>query len=358
MALREIRYDEENQWRILMAMVMRKHARELTEFLRNEYGADRFEMQPGGKHPKLKFRCHGSEYSYVVGSPSDVRAIKNIEADLKRILGPPHSAKSKSLAPQEEKEVGQIIKDHQQEETPMTATPDQKLHPKPMSASPVSDPAPTSIASPEPAQAAPAARTWEIKVCAYRSGKQNKWPVVWFMFPKEATPFIQATFPGGVTVDRLDDEHWKLTASGNNKFTHYQNNRLKLTYTDRQLEPFGSSDAEAVEANGEFLIFMAKTNRKPIISPIPYPKPKPVPPIRLKVDPQPDPPPVQQINPPPPVQQIKVTVQQPMLMTTSTLMEQRMLDIIRQIYDIQELCPYKIVVLPDGRIVWRAREIG
>lgn len=207
----------------------------------------------------------------------------------------------------------------------------------------------------------PPARIWEIKVCAYK-GQSSAGPMVWFIFPPDARDHIRQTYQR-VTLQKLDEEHWQITKGGYRKFSKYDK-KIKLTYTDPGIEPFGSSAAEAVEANGEILIYLAKENRVPIAQLTGVPKsappqppqmkkpaPKPVPPIRLKADPAP---PVDS----PPVQHVKVTMQQPMLMTTSTLMEQRMYDIIRQVYDIQELCPYRLVILADGRLVWRAPEIG
>lgn len=338
-----------------MPISIRKHERELIDFLRTEYGAQDCTLQGGGKHNKLKFRCQGSEYSYVVGDPGDFRAIKNIHADLKRQLGEPHSYHKKAHSleevtemvtsttppptpPREESMLEKLPKLRKM--VPVTSTP---RNPDLVQTVDIAD----GLDGPP---AAPAAQTWTVKVSAYTG--QSSGAMVWFIFPREATDYIKKRYPEPMLIERLDDEHWQITSGGTHSFTPYQGNRMRLIYSDKDVVPFGSSIADVVEANGEILIFLAKENRKPLGPPFYIPKPKPVPPIRLKIDPAPP------VNPPPPVQYATVTMQQPMLMTTSTLMEQRMLDIIRQIYDIQELCPYRLVILPDGRLTWRAPEIG
>jgi hypothetical protein len=347
-----------------MAIAARKQTRELMDFLRTEYGAEGLRLERGGKHNKLKFRCRGSEYSYVVGAPSDARAIKNIHAELKRMLGLPASRKEKGYRgfPSEAayQEHYSDIRNYADELPAMAAYSNQEEYIEElvadMASTPhISTPSLPELVSPDPSYQA--ARTWEVKVAAY-TGQSSKGPVVWFIFPKQASDYIKETYRR-VAVERLDEEHWQITNGGSRKFNAYDGDKLKLTYSDADISPFGSSPAEAVEANGEILIFLPTGNRIPIATmsnfhskPQPQPQPKPVPPIRLKSDPvQPDP-------TPPPVQQAKVTIQQPMLMTSSTLMEQRMRDLIRQIYDIEDLCPYRLVRLSDGRLSWRAPEIA
>jgi hypothetical protein len=328
-----------------MAAVIRKHARELIEFLRTEYGAEDCFVQGGGKHNKLKFRCHGSEYSYILGEPSDFRAIRNIHADLKRKLGEPQSHQRKALSLEETIDM-------------VTNTPPPPPKPEYTYFTPDPDPVEyqKTVVQVTPAGEATVSKTWEIKVCAYNNGG-TRGPIVWFVFKKSDAQEIQQSYSGGVHIDKLDEEHWKISPGGKHRFVSYGKG-IKVSRIEPGMTPFGSSPAEAVEVNGEILVYLPK--RLPI-TPMMPPRPSAdASAIHTLKQPKPapaTPPPPPPINLPPGVQQVKVTVQQPMLMTTSTLMEQRMRDIVRQVYDIQDLCPYRLVILPDGRLTWRAPDI-
>lgn len=63
--------------------------RETTDFLR-DYGATHISVEPGGKHPKIRFTFKGKDHSIVIpGTASDYRALENQKADIRRLLGDP-----------------------------------------------------------------------------------------------------------------------------------------------------------------------------------------------------------------------------------------------------------------------------
>lgn len=68
--------------------------RRIKNFLEDEYGITDVRFVSGGKHPKVCFSFAGQEHQRVIAaSPSDHRALANDLADLRRLLGPPPTAK-------------------------------------------------------------------------------------------------------------------------------------------------------------------------------------------------------------------------------------------------------------------------
>ena len=62
-------------------------------------GIERYEIEHGGKHPRLVFVHQGRPLSYILpGSPSDHRALRNMVRDLRALLGLTGAARAASAA--------------------------------------------------------------------------------------------------------------------------------------------------------------------------------------------------------------------------------------------------------------------
>lgn len=63
-------------------------------------GIERYEIEHGGKHPRLVFVHQGRPLSYVLpGSPSDHRALRNMVRDLRALLGLTGAARAAPTEP-------------------------------------------------------------------------------------------------------------------------------------------------------------------------------------------------------------------------------------------------------------------
>lgn len=308
---------------------MEKHIRELSDFLRY-YGATDFEVVGGGKHNKLQFMFRDKPCSYVIGrrSSGDPRTILNIKTQLKRMLGLPITKE----------------KTHRTLEEMMSDLP-------PAAQQEV-------VASPT------SSTTWTVRIAAYQTAnlvKVNK-RRVYITFPDSVVrnTFDTATF----NVNKLDEEHWKLSTDGDNNYTVWRTDKQGRTMVvfDDDVEAFSATDGEAVEANDEILIYLARSARQPAR------------PLRGKLVPHPDSdtddgvreaPPAKEPAPPAPAPQPNGDLLRRALIRSSVpaealkpmTPEERMREIIRQIREIEAASPYRLVHLADGRIVWRAPTI-
>jgi len=294
---------------------MRKHQREVADYLRDEYGANDIRIEPGGKHPKLVFNYQDKEHSLPLGNPSDYRAIKNLHTDLKKKLGEPIT---------DTRRQARKLEDMMAELNSSTSiTPRISL--------------PAQIE-----ESAPATKTWTLRMSAYKSSKSTS--VVWFIFPKG----MMNEYPNGMKIERLDDEHWKISPGGTKQFHEYANH-ARIIYNDR-IPVFGSCKAEAIEEAGEILVFLAKDNRRMVNSPAPFAeianrKSAPTPAIPDTRGPKlpHEGMPIAPESPPQPVP--------PM---SGLAMEVQMRSFIRGAREIEAMTPYRVTRMPDGRLVWQA----
>jgi len=269
---------------------MEKHVRELYDYLK-DYGATNIHLEPGAKHQKICFYFGGLERSYLVAhKPStDHHAIENTKATLRRMLGPPVLAEEKQPRKLEE-----MMNELNQSVT-YIGTPPVPNPPKP-------------------------SKNWKVWVCGYKFKDTTQ---LFFYFRHG----IEQLFPNGVSCKQLDAEHWKLTNGGRSKF-HRANARMKVCFNVQGVELFGSTIAEAVEADGAILVYLPMAKRAKVqphgqVVRWDFTKPTPKP-------------------------------AQAALTTPPASLENQMRDIIRQIQAIEATCPYHLVRLEGGRIQWRA----
>jgi hypothetical protein len=282
---------------------MDKHVRELWDYLK-DYGAENIHVEGGRKHNKIWFEYGGVERSYLIShSPStEPHAVNNMKATLKRMLGPP--------LPAEEKQPRKLEEMMEELNTSIAV--------KYIGTPPV-------VTKP--------AKTWQpVRMSAYRYVGRNNKPtnVLYFMFP----PDILQAHPEGMKVERLDDEHWKISSGGRAHFREYGGS-VRLTFSDPETAMFGSIEAEAIEADGAILVYLPKEGR-PAIAPPKLSKPWPT-----------------QATPIPATELTQRPVSATALMTQTTI-EDEMREIIRRIQAIEATCPYHLVRLEGGRIQWRA----
>jgi len=289
---------------------MEKHLRELWDYLR-DYGAENIRIEPGGKHQKLRFDYGGIERSYLTAKlTSNNHSTQNMKATLRRMLGPSVPAEEKQ--PRKLEEMMDELNAH-------TA-------------------AVTYIGTPPVAKPS---KTWRVWMCGYAAGVSTQ---VYLHFEDG----IKQVFPNGVKIERLDDEHWKLSPGGHHRL-YGKSSRVTVSYNDKQIKPFGSTKAEAVEADGALLVYLPVEKRAPVAPPkgsTPWPTQVAQPttkPVAMPFNPQqPAPVPAALITKPAPTPPVPASL------------EAQMRDIIRQVQAIEATCPYHLVRLEGGRIQWRA----
>lgn len=318
---------------------MRKHVRELADYIRAGWDVTNIHVEQGGRtHAKLKFHRDDKEYSIVVGNPSDHRAIKNCHAHLRKVLGEPASPEPKRVRTMEDmmqEAVSGIVAEANHRAEERTSAPIEiKQNPEPTT------------------------KSWEVRVSAYKtSNGSSDRRVVWFLFPRDV---FNSHRWKKMQIEKLDDEHWKLSPGGTHGFVEYEN-RARVTYMDN-IEPFGSSIGEAVEDDaGGFLVYLAKQARVP-------------------VKPRPDIVPFRAITPPPFKAAVKATAATPPPKRTEEETPQaipapptpatpapppsgiagelRMRSILNNIREIEAMSPYRLTRLEDGRLLWRAPTIS
>jgi len=284
---------------------MEKHVRELRDYLA-DYGASNIHMEPGGKHNKIQFEYGGLQRSYIVArsASTDHHAVENIKADLKRMLRPPVP-----IAEKQPRKLEEMMAELNQTTASVKYTP------------PVTKPS----------------KVWQpVRLSAYHyMDKQYKHSnVLYFVFPRE----ILAAHPEGMKIESLDSEHWKITRGGHSHFREYGGSSTRITFADpNTAAPFGSTEAEAIEADGAILVYLPLEGRAPIASPKtskPWPTQAALTPLAAE-----------NLRP---IAATALTIPVP------ANLEQEMRDIKRRILAVEATCPYRLVRLEGGRIQWRA----
>lgn len=195
----------------VLRVVMMKEERQLADWLRREYGAERFRIVHGGKHRRLWFSLDGQRLSYTVSDFAEPRAFKNATAQLRRLLSPNKRAYvNRTDEPPEE---------------------------------------PQAAAEPQPES-----RVWQVKLAAYYVRGQPL-TTVWFIFQQAVTE----RFPT-VQIERLDEENWKLSP-GDRVWSRHSNGWVKTSISLREVQPFAITVGEAIETDGEILIYLAQDKR-------------------------------------------------------------------------------------------------
>jgi hypothetical protein len=285
-----------------------KHEREIMDFLRQEFDINDITIKDGGKHAKLHFSYEGKEHIRIVGHRHDHRTIKNVQSELRRSLEPPKPMENlvENLVDKLNSSTAMVLNEKIMEHLPTTPTKTKE------------------------------ARTiWPVKVSAYEGAQ------VWFLFPKE----LKQSFSGRYTVERLDDENWRISPGGSTQFRDYhQGNSIKLSYHDTGVAKFRTSLAEAIESDGELLVYLPLKNRVPFSSPIVT---QPTSSIILKEE--------TSIVTPTPVENL-VSLKTTDAKVEPPSMEERMRTLVRQVREIEALCPYRLV-RENGRIFWQAPTI-
>jgi hypothetical protein len=277
---------------------------------------------------------NGTERTLLVNRKPRVRAVRNLEAALKRQFGPPREPKEhKQMDDSELKQQSGV----QTMPEDLASFVDDMLNTDMQSVLPAIDLTPHALVlehEPEPIQDTPAdtpAKTWPVSIGAYRSQdhtRQRFFTQLNFYFPLE----IMTRFPDGMAVERLDDESWKIypvPGSGRNvlHFRQQGKRKARMSYTDDGVEPFQMVDGEAVEADNSLLVYLPMAKREEVARP--------------RTAPQPAPAPVKSALPMPPTERM-------------TDLEEQMREITNRVRVIEAMCPYRLVRLEGGRILWRA----
>ena len=179
----------------------------------------------------------------------------------------------------------------------------------------------TTITAPPLSEAPPPAKTWKLRIGAYKGSQGGT--MILFSFPGD----IMKKFPASVKVERLDEENWKFSQGAGSKFTPYHSNRVKVSRYDPKARLFRSSPGEAIENGDDVLVYCPLATRGEFTRNNFWPKPasvkeKPLPPA-------------------------------PIALRTLSL-EAGMREVIREIREIESACPYRLTRLDNGQIVWRA----
>ena len=311
---------------------MSKPDREITAWLRQEYGVQRTWIEPGGKHRRICFDYQGVARTVLMGTGPTIKpqAMVNRKADLRRELGPPPVPARK-----EPRTLEKMMEELRQN----AATP-----PPPLEEA-LNDTPPESAAS----------QTWDLRVGAYTS-KYGK--TLLFSFPRS----IMKKFPAGIKIEKLDEENWKFASGKGPKFVPYYGDRVKISHYDPTCPVFGSSPGEAVESDGDVLVYCPIATRMATAKPTPW--------IKTAEGMRPENPAPLPITTPTPLQKVSPMPQQPLLSEPPASppepppaiivepvagnLEARMRAVIAEVKSIEAACPYHLARLESGRIVWRA----
>lgn len=299
------------------------------------YGATNLRIEPGGKHQKLHFTIGDMQRTILLNRKLKIRAVWNFRAALKREFGPPRELKEHEMVEVEIVKPQSVVQTMPED---LSAYVDNMLNEN-VDLSPhaliLEHGEPVLASTPEPTTPA---KTWPVSIgayCSQDSARNKSFTQVNFYFPVE----IIERFPGGMAVERLDDENWKLyPVEGTGKsvlhFRQQGNRRARMSYTDGSVEAFQVVDGEALEADDTLLIYLPMSKREDIT----HPRPKVA---TVRPAPVPAPVPVKSALPTPPPERM-------------TDLEEQMREITNRVRVIEAMCPYRLVRLEGGRILWRA----
>ena len=291
--------------------------RYIEDFLRHDFGVRQVRIENRSKHAKMCWEHDGQTYSYMVSrTPSEMNyhTLQNAKSDIRRMMRGPVFTPVLVI---EEATVDNLMEDVRERAIEDIAAqppaPELALEP-----------------APEPEQKAPA-KTWSVMVSAYRykHGVQAQ-----FLFPKD----IALTLPT-FRIEQLDAEHWKFRRGTRAWMTvPWAKDRQVRTssMTMPQTQPHASMRVDAIEVDGEVLLYIPLADRKPL-SPFmgrPTVAPKKV--EEAKPEPAPVP--------------VPVPVPAPVKLSH---IEFRLREALAQVRDLEKLTPYRLAREGDA-LMWRA----
>jgi hypothetical protein len=292
---------------------------QVEEFLRREYGVRDFRTENGKRHLKLIWQYQGQEftrwlsYGSHVGHPGDLQLRK---AEIRRMMGGRPKKEGKTMEEQmaavRERAIEDIATIPDEADSSRMPEPDNYPEPEPD--------------KPEPVEAPPAC-TWAVKAAAYNLPEGR--PAVHFEFPA----VIRQTIPS-FRLEQIDAEHWRIRRHGPRRWSTSRSGSGACTTMSSDCEPFRSVTVEAVEVDGEVLVFVPMSARQPLRPPhrtmraVQTPRPEPQP-----SEPQPAP-----------------------LLQPERTLEDGMRAVLRYAREIEALSPYRLIRVNDG-LSWRAPTI-
>lgn len=326
--------------------------RYIEDFLRHDFGVRQVRIENRSKHAKLCWEHDGKTYSYMVSrtpSETNYHTLKNAKSDIRRMMrGPVFNP----VLIVEEATVDNLMEDVRERAVEEIAAqppaPELALEPAPESEQKVTAPAPAP------------AKTWSVTISAYRykgSGVQAQ-----ILFPRD----ILLTLPT-FRVEQLDAEHWKFRRGGPRAWTKVPWAKDRQVRTSvaatHPIEPFAAMRADAVEVDGEVLLYVPLAERKPLSSTMGRPtvapkkveeaKPEPgrwAREFQKQVEaakPEPAPPPVTPT--PAPARPPAIAA----LEAASLHLEAHLREVLGRVRDIEHLTPYRLWREGDA-LMWRA----
>ncbi len=312
--------------------------RHIEDFLRREYGVRQVRVEQRTKHARLHWDHQGSAYAYTVSrntTADGYHALKNAKAEIRRMMRGP--VFNPVLEEGKMEEAMAVIRDK-------AIGGDWPVHTVP-------EPAPELPIEPPPAPEP--AKVWPVMVSGYRNATCS--PAIHFIFPAA----IADTLPA-FSVEQLDPEHWRFRPGPRpwRSVPWSPNGCLRTSITaDSNTEAFRSMPVDAIEADGEVLVFCPLADRVPPM--IKHRPPSKYAVTPLKEEPMPEPTiPEQRDAIEEKIAMHERPVPHPMPpLVEVPQMEVRMRTVLEQARKLEKHTPYRLV--RDGeRLVWRAPVIA
>jgi hypothetical protein len=283
-----------------------KYQRELIDRLRRDYDVLDARIEgSGARHSKLRFAYDGRSFSIPVSSEAVGRSRLNLEALLRRLLGPP----------------------------PFDMPPPSRR---------LEDMMPDLPNLPNLLDTRPSPGPWRVTIAGYGRGRGTSGTAVWFLFD----PAVRDLFKSGIKCEQLDIENWKFSP-GDRELRDYSFGRYaRYTHSDAQGEPFGAVQGEAIESNGELLVHLSLADRPPVKPQAPAMPPQPRLPVERVSE---------KLPPALPLEPQPIPVEEPPRIRS--VLENQMREIVASVRRIEQQSPYRFTRLADGRLVWRAPTI-
>lgn len=295
-------------------------ARLIEDFLRREYGVKRVDIEHRSKHAKLHWTHEGSAYSYLCSrnTTSDGHAaIQNARSNIRKMMRGP--AFNPVL---EEGTVEEMMQDVRERAAKLIAAEQEVIARQ-------AEPAPET------------AKIWPVLAGAYNASPAAKEPTLNLMFPagiaKEMPTF---------EIEAMDPEHWKLTPNGPRKWSMTKGKGARTNITCWGSPPFASIRCDAIQADGEVLVYVPLSQRRPPVRSPHYKRPafavpaprQPQTEEKIAMHQRPVP------HPMPPLVEVPP-------------MEFRMRVILEQARELEKTTPYRLI-RQDDRLVWQAPVIA
>ena len=188
----------------------------------------------------------------------------------------------------------------------------------------------------EPPPAPEPAKVWPVMVSGYRNASCS--PAIHFIFPAA----IAKTLPA-FSIEQLDPEHWRFRPGPRpwRSVPWSPNGCLRTSITAGNVEAFRAMPVDAIEADGEVLVFCPLADRVP-------PTIKHRPPSKYAVKP----PLKEEPMPEPTIPEQRAAIEEAIAAAKPEPVV-RMREILHQIREIEAQCPYRLSREGD-RLVWHA----